>query len=41
MTIGLEHWREARHAQGLGRLLISPALNAPNDEVTQSLAKAA
>lgn len=41
MTIGLEHWREARHAQGFGWLLISPILNAPNDEVTQSTAKAA
>jgi len=41
MTIGLEHWREARHAQGFGWLLISPILNEPNDEVTQSSAKAA
>jgi len=41
MTIGLEHWREARHAQGFGWLLISPVLNAPNDEVTQRSAKAA
>lgn len=29
MTIGLEHWREARHAQGFGWLLISPVLNPP------------
>jgi sterol desaturase/sphingolipid hydroxylase (fatty acid hydroxylase superfamily) len=29
MTLGLEHWREAKRAQGFGWLLVSPVLSPP------------
>jgi len=31
MTLGLDHWREPKHAQGFGWLLISPVLRAPGE----------
>lgn len=35
MTLGLEHWREPKHAQGFGWLLISPTLRAPDARATR------
>ncbi|MDH3232401.1 MAG: sterol desaturase family protein [Alphaproteobacteria bacterium] len=41
MTLGLEHWREDRRAQGFGWLLISPFVRAPEQAASTEAAGAA